>query len=81
MTVTKVYYKHRNVTFRMQEANKTLRENYLRQRPLIHAQNRRQLEDEKAAVNARLNHMTLLFRHQFLRMHLHAIEDQLRNEE
>ena len=40
----------------MHEANKKLRENYLRQRALIHAQNRRQLEDEKAAVNARLNH-------------------------
>ena len=28
MTVTKVYYKHRNVKFHVHEANKKLRENY-----------------------------------------------------
>ena len=55
MTVTKVYYKHRNMTFRVHEENKKLRENYLRQRALIRAQNIRQLEDEKNIVAARLN--------------------------
>ena len=47
MAVTKVYYKHRSVTCRVHEANKRLRENYMRQRALIHAQNTRQLMDER----------------------------------
>ena len=82
MTVTKVYYKHRNVTFRVHEANKKLRENYMRQRALIHAQNTRQLTDERAAVRARMNHMHEATKQAFLRMRLAAIEHQLRmNEE
>jgi len=32
MTVTKVYYKHRGVVFRVHEATKNMRENYMRQR-------------------------------------------------
>ena len=66
--MTKVYYKHRNVTFRVQEANKKLRENYMRQRALIHAQNIRQLQDEKAAVSARMSQLTPGARHAFLRI-------------
>ena len=76
MTVTKVLNKHRNVTLRVHEANKKLRENYVR-RALIHAQNRRQLMDEKAAINARMNHPTPGARHAFLRMRMAAVEDQL----
>ena len=53
----------------------------MRQRALIHAQTWRQLEDERAAVNARLNPMTPAVKQQFLRMRLAAIEHQLRNEE
>ena len=79
MAVTKVYYKHRNETFRVHEASKKLRENYLRQRALIRAQNIRQLEDEKAAVNARYKHLLPGPRHTFLKMHLAAIEQQLKN--
>ena len=55
MTLTKVYYKNRNMTFRVHGENKKMRENYLRQRALMRAQNIRQLEDEKNAVAARLN--------------------------
>ena len=80
MTVTKVYYRHRNVTFRVHEADKKLRENYMRQRALMHAQNIRQLEDEKAAIAARMNHLTPAVRHAFLRMRLAAVEQQLKNE-
>ena len=80
MAVTKVYYEHRNVTFRVHEASKKLHGNYLRQRALIRAQNIRQLEDEKAAVNARYQHLLLGARHAFLRMRLAAIEQQLKNE-
>ena len=80
MTVTKVYYKHRNVTFRVHEASKKLRENYMRQRALMRAQNIRQLEDEKAVVMGRLKHMPPATREAFLRMRLAAIEQQLKNE-
>ena len=78
MTVSKVYYKHRNVTFRVHEANKRLRENYVRQRALIHAQNTRQLMDERAAVRNRINTMPEAVKQAFLRMRLLAIEHQLR---
>ena len=81
MTVTKVYYKHRNVTFRVHEANKKLRENYMRQRALIHAQNTRQLMDERAAVSSRMNRLHEPAKQAFLRMRLAAIEDQLRKNE
>ena len=78
MTVTKVHYRHRNVTFRMHEANKKLRENYVRQQAMIHAQNTRQLMDERAAVRARINHMPEATKQPFLRMRLAHIEHQLR---
>ena len=35
MTVSKVYYKHCNVTFRVHEANKKLRENYVSPDPRV----------------------------------------------
>jgi len=57
-----------------------MRENYLRQRALMRAQNIRQLEDEKNAVAARLNHLTPQVRAEFLRMRLHAIEQRLKEE-
>ena len=78
--MTKRGYKHRNGTFRVHEANKRLRENYMRQRALIHAQNTRQLMDERAAVNARMNHLNAPAKQAFLRMRLAAIEQQLKNE-
>ena len=68
MTVSKVYHKHRDVTFRVHEANKRLRENYVRQRALIHAQNMRQLADERAAVRNRINTMHGAVQQAFLRM-------------
>ena len=80
MTVTKVYYKHRNVTFRIHEASKKLRENYMRQRALMRAQHIRQLEDEKAVVMSRIKHVQHGAREAFLRMRLQAIEQQLKNE-
>ena len=78
MTVSKVYQKYRNVTFRIHEANKKLRENYVRQEALIHAQNTRQLMDERAAVRNRINHMPEATKQAFLRMRLAHIEHQLR---
>ena len=81
MTVTKVLYKHRNVTFRVHEANKKLKENYLRQRDLIHAQNRRQLMDERAVISARMKHLHEPAKQAFLKMRTAAIEDQSRRNE
>ena len=80
MTVTRVYYKHRRVVFRVHEANKNLRENYIRQRALIRSQNIRQLEDEKAVVMARMQKMHAKVQAQFLRQRLHQIEQRLKEE-
>ena len=77
MAVSKVYYKHHNVTFRDHEANERLRENYVRQRAPIHAQNTRQLMDERAAVRNRINHMPEAVKQACLRMRLAHIEHQL----
>ena len=78
MTVSKVYHKYRNITFRVHEANKKLRENYVRQRALIHAQNTRQLMDKRAPVRNRINHMPEGTKQAFLRIRLAHIEHQLR---
>jgi len=80
MTVTKVYYKHRGVVFHIHEANKNLRENYMRQRALIRAQNIRQLQDEKAVVMARMQKMHAKVAAAFLRQRLHDIEQRLKEE-
>ena len=77
MTVSKVYHKYRNVTFHIHQANKRLIENYVRQRALIHAQNQRQLADERAAVRNRINHMHSGVQQAFLRMRLAHIERQM----
>ena len=70
------------MTFRVHEANKKLRENYMRQRALIHAQNTRQLMDERAAVRNRINHMPEATKQAPLRMRLAAMNHQLgMNEE
>ena len=57
-----------------------MRENYLRQRASMRAQNIRQLDDEKNAVAARLQHLHPTVRAEFLRMRLHAIEQRLKDE-
>jgi len=80
MTFTKVYYKRRGVTFRVHEASKRLKENYLRQRALIRSQHIRQLEDEKKAVASRISRMTPEVQREFLQMRLRAIEQQLKEE-
>ena len=80
MTVTKVYYKHRRVVFRVHEANKNMREKYMRQRALIKSQNSRQLQDEKAVVMARMQRMHARVQAAFLRQRLHDVEERLKQE-
>jgi hypothetical protein len=80
MTVTKVYYKHRGVVFRVHEANKNIRENYMRQRALIRLRNIRQLEDEKRIVMARMQRVNPTVQAEFLRMRLRDIEQRLKEE-
>ena len=80
MTVTKVYYKHRGVVFRVHEANKNMRENYMRQRALIKGQHIRQLQDEKAVVMTRIQRMHTRVQSVFLRQRLHDIEERLKQE-
>ena len=78
MTVTKVYYKHCGVTFRVHEENKKLKGNYMRQRALIRSQHIRQLEYERSAVAARLRSLHPQVHKEFLKMRLHAIEQRLK---
>jgi hypothetical protein len=78
--MTKDYWKHRGVTFRVHEENKKLRENYLRQRALMRSQNIRQLEEEKRAVMARMQRFNPAVRAEFLRMRLRDIEQRLKEE-
>ena len=57
MAVIKVYYRHRGLVYRVHNENTRIRENYLRTRAIVHAQNLRQLEDEKRAVMARIERL------------------------
>ena len=47
----------------------------------IHAQNKRQLMDERAAVNTRMNHLHEPPKQAFVRMRLAAVEHQLGKHE
>ena len=49
---------HRNITWRVHEASKRIRENHERQRTIIHAQNRSHLKIEREVVASRINRMT-----------------------
>ena len=80
MPVVKVYYRHRGLVYRVHDENKRLRENYLRKRAIMHAQNFRQLEDEKRAVMARLERLQPGVRGEFLRYRLRAIEERMKEE-
>ena len=80
MAVVKVYYCHRGLTYRVHEENRRFKENYLRRRAIMRAQNLRQLEDEKKAVLARIERMQPDVRAEFLRYRLRAIEERLKEE-
>ena len=80
MPVVKVYYRHRGLVYRVHDENKRLKENYLRQRAIMHAQNLRQLEDEKRAVMARMERLQPGVRGEFLRHRLRAIEERMKEE-
>ena len=68
---------HRNITWRVHEASKRIRENHERQRAIIHAQNRSQLKIEREVVASRINRMTPGVRQQFLAARLEHLKKQL----
>ena len=80
MPITKVYHKHRGVTFRIRGENKRLTENYWCQRALIRSQNIRMHADERKSVAARMANLSLGLQKEFLQMRLHAIEQRLMEE-
>jgi len=80
MPVVKVVYKHRGLVYRMHDENKRFRENYLRRRAIVRSQNIRMLEDEKRAVQARLENMHPQTRAEFLRLRMQQIEQRLKEE-
>ena len=80
MPVVKVVYKHRGLVYRMHDENKRFRENYLRRRAIVRSQNIRMLEDEKRAVQARLERMPPQTRAEFLRLRMQQIEQRLKEE-
>ena len=51
---------HRNITWRVHEASKRIRENHERQRAIIHAQNRSQLKIERDVVASRIDRKSVV---------------------
>ena len=68
---------HRNITWRVHEASKRIRENQERQRAIIHAQNRSQLKIEREVIASRINNMPPGVRQQFLAARLEHLKKQL----
>ena len=66
-----------NLTWRVHEASKRIRENHERRRAIIHAQNRSQLKIERDVVASRINRMTPGVRQQFLAVRLEHLKKQL----
>ena len=56
----------RNLTWRVKAANTRVRENHERQRAIIHAQNRKQLQVERDGIRSHINHMAPGVRRVFL---------------
>ena len=77
MTLTKVYMRHSNVTWRVQ-ASKRIRENYMPQWVLIDAQNRQQFTNAKDMIRAKMNKLLPATQKASLKMRLAAIEEHLK---
>ena len=69
--------RHGNLTWRVHEASKRVRENHERQRGIIHAQNRSQLKIERDGISSRINRMTPGVRQAFLAARLQHLNNQL----
>ena len=68
---------YRNLTWRVHEASKRIKENHERQRAIIHAQNRSQTKIERDVIASRINRMTPGVRQQFLASRLEHLKKQL----
>ena len=68
---------HRNLTWRVHQASKRIRENHETERAIIHAQNRSQLKIEQEVVASRINRMPPRVRQRFLAARLEHLKKQL----
>ena len=71
----------RNLTWRVKEANTRVRENHERQRAIVHAQNRKQLQVERDGIRSHINHMAPGVRRVFLAARLEHIKNALKEKE
>ena len=69
--------RHGNLTWRVHEASKRVRENHERQHAIIHAQNRAQLKIERDVIASRVNSMPFGVRQTFLAARLQHLKKQL----
>ena len=70
-----------NLTWRVHEASKRIRENHERQRAIIHAQNRKQLQVERDGIRSHIHHMAPGVRKVFLAARLEHIKNALKEKE
>ena len=71
----------RNLTWRVKAANTRVRENHERQRAIIHAQNRKQLQVERDGPRSHIHHMAPGVRKVFLAARLEHIKNALKEKE
>ena len=71
----------RNLAWRIKAANTRVRENHERQRAIIHAQNRKQLQVERDGIRSHIHHMAPGVRKVFLAARLEHIKNALKEKE
>ena len=73
--------KLRNLTWRVKEANTRVRENHERQRAIVHAQNRKQLQVERDGIRSHIHGMAPGVRRVFLAARLEHIKNALKEKD
>ena len=80
MAVAKIVLKHRGLVYRVLDENRKFKENYLRRRAIMHAQNLRQLEHETLALQAQMMKGLPAVQREYLRMRARHIQQRVQEE-
>jgi len=72
--------RHRNLTWRVREASTRVRENHEKQRAIVHAQNRKQLQFERDGIRSHIQYMAPGVRRVFLAARLEHIKNILKEK-
>ena len=73
--------KLQNLTWRVKEANTRVRKNHERQRAIVHAQNRKQLQIERDGIRSHIHGMAPGVRRVFLAARLEHIKNALKEKD